>query len=102
MIPVGIHYKVTWHYKCTTEVASANLNTYIQVPEETPDGTSYELVRKAVEEDIERFYPQKNYNVEASLKVLTINGRIINSHREIIQIGDLTEIRAQRKWEEII
>ena len=97
MIPVGIHYKVTWHYKGTTEVASANLNTYIQVPDGTPDGTSYELVRKAVEEDIEKFYPQEKYNVEASLKVLTINGRIINSYRGIIQIGDLTEIKARRE-----
>ena len=66
---VGIHYKVTWHFKGTSEVASANLNFY----DNYNDQTFMEDSMKRLVDEVERFYPSSKYNSKTEIKAMNVN-----------------------------
>lgn len=92
IISVGMHYKVTWHWKASDEVASAHMNTYIEIPADTEDHRTLTLMREAVEKEVELHYPENKHNIRIEMKKFVHPEGKGASYEGIIYIGDQTEI----------
>jgi hypothetical protein len=82
---VGIHYKVVWHFKGTSEVASANLNVYDKYEERTFMEDS--MIK--LNQEVEKFYPSARYNSRVEIKAMNINHDPVPvGNLPIIKIGE--------------
>jgi len=99
MINAGIHYKVTWHFKETEEVASATLNYYEKFQNNLGKAKIISLLKNACLSETQRIYPPKKYNALVEIRVIVYDGDQINDENENYEIGDQTEInKSIEKW----
>jgi len=95
MITIGMHYKVTWHWKANTEVASSNMNTYIEVPGNMCHSEMLVLIKEEVERDVERNYPDNKHNTRVELKKVVYSDTEAPEYHWISYTGDQTEINKE-------
>lgn len=70
---VGIHYKVTWHYKGTDEVARSNSSIYGLYPNSFGEKENVDLSILSTIEKIKNDYNPKKYNLRIEIKAIKVD-----------------------------